>query len=543
MAFVPRVLENRHDYELARLSLLYEVSRSFSEPIELEQIIGRVITKTKEVLNAESCAVLLLDEERQELFFPYSTDVAPEVEERFATVRFPADRGIAGWVLQHGLPQLVPDASKDERWYASVDKLSGMSTHALLCAPLRTRHGTLGVIELRNRLTGTFTDEDLRFLDALAGSIAVAIQHARLYETLRESEAKLRDEVVILQREVVTRNRFIDAIGNSEPMQRVFRLMESAITWPVTVMLTGETGTGKELVARAIHYHSARRDRPFVVVNCGALPETLLESEVFGHKRGAFTGALADRKGLFEAAHGGTVLLDEVGETTPAMQVKLLRVLQSGEIIPVGQTTPRFVDVRILSATNRDLEQETQHGRFRRDLFYRLSTFPIALPPLRERKHDIALLAAHILARTAAKFVRPVPRFSPPALDALLAYSWPGNVRELENEIERAVALAGADDDIEPSHLSDKLTAHGTADSLVSASPTTLRRARELFEGQYIGNVLRQNGNNASRAARVLGISRVTLQTKIRAYKLRQTSKPAPRISRPSKMPKLAPPA
>jgi transcriptional regulator with GAF, ATPase, and Fis domain len=526
MAFVPKVVSRERDHELARLTLLYELSRSFSELIELDQLISRVITRTKDLLGAESCAILLLDEERQELFFPYSSDVAPEVEQRFATVRFPADRGIAGWVLQHGMSQHIPDVSKDERWYANVDKQSGMSTHSLLCAPLRTQRGTLGVIELRNRIGGTFDEDDLQFLDALAANIAVALENARLYQTVKDSEAKLRDEVVILQREVVNQNRFVEVVGTSDAMQHVFHLMESAITWPVTVLVTGETGTGKELIARAIHYHGARHDRPFVAVNCGALPETLLESELFGHKRGAFTGAVADRKGFFEVADGGTILLDEIGETTPAMQVKLLRVLQSGEMVPVGETTPRFVDVRIISATNRDLEQETEHGRFRRDLFYRLSTFPITLPPLRERKDDIPLLAAHILTRTAAKFGKPAPRLSPAAVSAFMHYAWPGNVRELENEIERAIALVGTGDTIQPGHLSEKLTAKRLARSPVGAQPMTLRRARHLFEAEYIADVLRQNGNNASRAARLLGISRVTLQTKIREYKLRKAKSP-----------------
>ncbi len=529
MTFVPKVVGRERDHEPARLALLYEVSRSFSELIDLDQLIDRVVMRTKELLNAESCAILLLDQERQELYFPYRADVAPDVEQRFAAVRFPADRGIAGWVLQNGVAQLIPDVSKDERWYGHVDKQSGMSTQSLLCAPLRTQRGTLGVVELRNRISGSFSQDDLNFLDALASNIAVAIENARLYQRLKDSEAKLRGEVVVLQREVVNRNRFAEVVGNSEAMQRVFQLMESATTWPVTVLVTGETGTGKELIARAIHYNGVRRDRPFVTVNCGALSETLLESELFGHKRGAFTGAVADRKGFFEVADGGTILLDEIGETTPAMQVKLLRVLQSGEFVPVGETTPHFVDVRVISATNRDLEHEAEQGRFRRDLFYRLSTFPIALPPLRERREDIPLLATHILAKMGAKFGKPVPRLSHAALTAFLHYAWPGNVRELENEIERAVALAGSSETIEPEHLSDKLAPKRATRSVLPPQATSLRRARQLFEAEFIAEVLRQNGNNASRAARVLGISRVTLQTKIRVYELRKASKSAAR--------------
>jgi Nif-specific regulatory protein len=507
--------------DVARLALLYELSRSFSELIDLDQLIVLVMAKTKELLNAEGSAILLLDEDKRELFFPYSADVAPEVEQRLSVIRFPADKGIAGWVLQKGIPQLVADVSQDKRWYADVDKESGMSTLSLLCAPLRTRHGPLGVIELRNKLTGQFTVEDLTFLDALAGSIAIAIENARLYRSLKESESRLRDEVVVLHREAAHRSRFTDVVGISEAMRHVFQLMESAISCQITVLLQGETGTGKELIARAIHYNGSRKDRPFVPVNCGALPETLLESELFGHKRGAFTGAVADRKGLFEVADGGTIFLDEIGETTPAMQVKLLRVLQSGEILPVGETTPRWVDVRVISAANRDLELATQQGKFRRDLYYRLSAFPINVPLLRSRKEDIPLLAVHLLRRVAEKFGRAVQGFSSAAMNALTDYSWPGNVRELENEIERAVALIGSGTIIQVEHLSERITSTRPAGVPVVAPTTTLKRAREAFEREYIVEILRQNNGNASQAAKVLGMSRVMLQKKIKTYGLR----------------------
>jgi Nif-specific regulatory protein len=487
-----------------------------------------VMVRTRDLLKAESSAILLLDEETQELFFPCSADVAREVEERFAAIRFPADRGIAGWVLQNGIAQLVPDVSRDERWYAQVDKQSGMTTHSLLCVPLRTRRGMLGVIELRNKVEGGFTTEDLTFLDALAGSIAVAIENARLHQVLRDAELRLREEVGVLNREVAARSGFAEIVGTSEPMRQVFHLMESAITSPVTVLLQGESGTGKELIARAIHYNGPRSDRPFVAVNCGALPETLLESELFGHKRGAFTGAVADKKGLFDVADGGTIFLDEIGETSPAMQVKLLRVLQSGEILPVGGTSPRWVDVRVISATNRNLEVDTKQGRFREDLYYRLSTFPIVVPPLRTRLEDIPLLMSHILQRTTQKFRKAVKGFSPAALKVLTAYAWPGNVRELENEIERAVALARPGALLEPKHLSEKIATKRPARMSVGMDATSFKRARNLFEAEYLGEILRQNGGNASQTAKVLGISRVMLQKKIKTYGLR-TKMNAPR--------------
>jgi Nif-specific regulatory protein len=507
----------------ARFALLYEVSRSFSERLHLDELLPLIVAKTKELFGVESSAILLLDEERDELFFPYVSDVDAEVEQRFSRIRFAAGQGIAGWVVRHGEPQLVNDVSQDERWFSGVDRGSGMVTHSLLCAPLRTRRGVVGVIELRNKRSGEFCADDLSFLDALTGSIAVAIENARLYQTLKASEAHLRDEVVALNRELARHSRFSDLVGTSPAMQRVFQLMESAITTPVTVLIQGETGTGKELIARAIHFHGTRKERPFVAVNCAGVPETLLESELFGHRRGSFTGAITDRKGLFEVADGGTVFLDEIGETPPAMQAKLLRVLQSGEVLPVGASTPTFVDARVISATNRDLEEETKRGRFRQDLYYRLNAFPITVPALRERADDIPLLAAHLLQRVAQRFEKPVRGFSPAALGTLTRYPWPGNVRELENEIERAVALVGGDDAILPKHLSDRLRLKPGPPRVAPATKAVrLREARDAFEAEYIAEILHQNGGNASRTAKLLGLSRVMLQRKIKQFGLRR---------------------
>ena len=529
---VVRQLQKQRPEDATRLWLLYEVSRSFSELTELEQLIPVIVLKTKELLQCEGSAILLLDQSTNELFFPYSADIAPEVEERFSGIRFPADKGIAGWVVQHGVAQLVPDVSKDPRWYGNVDRESGMVTASLLCAPLRSRRGTLGVIELRNKLQGQFSVDDLNFVNALAGSIAVAVENARLYQTVKDSEARLQQAVVVLHREMANRSRFTDIIGNSAALRAVFHLLDVAIASPVTVLLQGETGTGKELIARAIHFNGPRRERPFVAINCGALPETLLESELFGHKRGAFSGAVSEKKGLFEVADGGTIFLDEIADTSPAMQVKLLRVLQNGEILAVGDTSSRCVDVRVISASNRLLEQETKAGRFREDLYYRLSTFPINVPPLRARVEDIPALASHILQQTNARFGKTVQGFSAAALRCLAEYAWPGNVRELENEIERAVALTDNGQPIQIEHLSDRLTMKKSVRVPVGAEPTALKHARRLFEEEYIAEILRQSGGNASKAARVLGISRVMLQKKIKEYGLRAKAANANRNSK-----------
>ena len=504
-----------------QLSLLLELNRAFSALMELEDLLPFIMTKTNEVFAAESCALLLLDQERQELFFPVTSDVSPERAERLKALRFPADKGVAGWVLQHGQPTLVGDVNHDARFYSGVDRQSGAQTRELLCAPLRTRHGTVGVIELRNKRQGAFTQEDLAFLDALASSVAIAIENARLYQQVRHSEAQLKDEVATLQRERTHQQRFAEIIGNGTAMGKVFAFMESAISSPITVLLQGETGTGKESIARAIHYSGPRKEKPFIAVNCGALTETLLESELFGYKKGAFTGATADQQGLFEAANGGTILLDEIGETTPALQVKLLRVLQEGEIRRVGETHPRRIDVRVLSATNRDLIQEVQHKRFREDLYYRLSVFPIMVPPLRERREDIPLLVTHFLRRSNDKLDKHIRGITHETIELLVQYAWPGNVRELENEIERAVALTPEAETITPTYLSERIVAQKAVRVSLPAEAGSLKQARLTFEREYVAEVLRQHHGNAVQAAKALGISRQMLQTKIKEYGLR----------------------
>jgi two-component system response regulator HydG len=303
-------------------------------------------------------------------------------------------------------------------------------------------------------------------------------------------------------------------LGESRAWRDAIRLAETVADSASTVLVTGESGTGKEVVARYLHDRSSRAGGPFLSVNCGALPESLLESELFGHVRGSFTGAVKDRQGLFAAAEGGTFFLDEIGETTPATQVKLLRVLQQREVIPVGASEAVPVDARLIAATNRDLDEEVRRGGFRGDLFYRLNVISVHLPPLRERPGDVALLADAFLARAAARGAAPA-EFSPAARDAMAAYAWPGNVRELENAVERAVlltpgAVVGAE------ALPERVTAR-KAEPLVSerpaASPTL-----EAIERAYIGWVLRNEGGNKSRAAEVLGIDPSTLYRKLARY-------------------------
>ena len=517
--------------EASRLRLLYDLGCAFAAQLDLEELIALVVTKCREVLEAEGAAVLLLDADRHELYFPYVDEEDPEVAESLVQLRFPADRGIAGAVLQSGQGLRIDDAATDPRFYADIDRHTGLTTRNMLCVPLATRQGRIGLIQVVNRRgTGGFGDDALALLSALAGSVAVAIENARLWAHMKASADQLRAQVGALRRDLARREQFDDMIGTGPAMTEVFQLMESAAASPISVLIQGETGTGKELVARGIHRASARAGEPFVAVNCAALPETLLESELFGHRRGAFTGATHDQRGLFEAASGGTILLDEIGEMPAAMQAKMLRVLQDGEVMPVGERQPRKVDVRVISATNRDLAAEVARRSFRDDLYYRLGAFPIRVPALRERREDIALLAERFLAAAAERHRKRVPSIEPSALELLARFDWPGNVRELQNEIERAVALARDDEILGPERFSPKLRAAArttpaepcaTTPAAPTGASSELREARTAFEVQFIAKVLREQGGNISRAARALGISRVALQKKMKEYGLR----------------------
>jgi two-component system, NtrC family, response regulator HupR/HoxA len=349
--------------------------------------------------------------------------------------------------------------------------------------------------------------------------LLVVVRRAVERVALAEENARLKDELELaynaLRREAAeARARPLDferLIGAQTGLRGAVELARRVLDGDTTVLLLGETGTGKELFARLLHDNGPRRAAKFVAQNCGALTESLLESELFGHARGAFTGAAAERRGLLEEADGGTMFLDEVGEMSPAMQLRLLRVLQEGEVRRVGASSPRKVDLRVIAATNADLEAEVQAGRFRRDLYYRLNVFPIRLPPLRERPEDIPALAEHFLRLYRQRARRAVPSISPEALRCLRGYPFPGNVRELENEIERGVALADDGRPLEVEHLSDRVR----GDVALPVAPTTLNEAIEQLKRRMIEDALRECGSK-TRAAERLGLTRQSLQQMLR---------------------------
>ncbi|MCK5146058.1 sigma-54-dependent Fis family transcriptional regulator [bacterium] len=361
-------------------------------------------------------------------------------------------------------------------------------------------------------------DQLMLIVERAAERYRLEVENRSLMQALKDAKVNLENENTALRHTLAKTINFDDFIGNSPKMMTVFKLASKVLHSNVAVMITGETGTGKELLAKAIHAGSDRNKALLVTQNCGALPDSLLESELFGHVKGSFTGAISNKKGLFELADGGTIFLDEVGDTSPAMQLRLLRVLQEGEIRPVGAEISRRVDIRVIAATHRNLEEEVKAGRFREDLFYRLNVFPIHLPPLRERREDISELAMFFLDKFSKKAKKTLSSISDDAMKLLFRAPWPGNIRELENEIERAVTLAEDGQLLSSDLLSQRLFNETAESPDVVEGPLKLQV--ESLEKRLIGDALLSTGGNILKAAEILGLSRPGLHKKLDRYKL-----------------------
>ena len=496
--------------ELSRkLAILYEIGRELAALRDPGVLLQQVAHLAKRLVDYRTFAVLLVEPDGR-----LTTRIAVGLDQEFLD-RLPAalDRGRLRTLARLQKPMLIQGALRESHTlHGLLDEHPEIRSEILL--PLIHEEEVTGLLDIGTTGRSQLTEEGFALLKAMGVQVAAALANLRL----SAREARLREENLALRREIARKYRFDQLIGDSPRMRRIFELMEKVIPTTSTVLIEGETGTGKELVARAIHYGGPRKERRFLAQNCAALPEPLLESELFGHRKGAFTGATQDKKGLFELADGGTIFLDEVGDTPPAMQAKLLRVLQEGEIRPVGSSETKKVDVRIIAATNRDLEQEVGEGRFRKDLFFRLKVFPIRVPPLRDRPEDIPGLARHFVGRFSQEFGKEVRGLSQEALAALQAYRFPGNVRELENEMERAVTLADAGGWIMPAHLSDAI--REAAARPAPAQDRPLRGRLQSLERELIETALAECEGNVSAAARALGISRQWLTVRMKKYGL-----------------------
>ena len=483
-----------------RLATLYEVGNTINSSVGVPSLLDRVLAALFAVVPAERGAIMLRDpEERRWTAAAVHTREPAAGDDQIAVSRAIMEEAFAA-----GGPILSPDATADARFGPS-DSIEALAIRSAICCPLVLRGERLGVLHLDTRReAGAFSADDVRLAGAIANQAAIAIANARLHETLRH-------ENITLRRALGSRHCIV---GGSRAMRAVMDVVRRVSQTDATVLLRGESGTGKEVAARTIHALSGRRGGTFVCVNCAAVPETLLESELFGHEKGAFTGAVERRIGRFEQADGGTIFLDEVGEMSRGTQAKILRVLQEREFQRVGGTKPLRVDVRLVASTNRDLEAAIEDKAFREDLYYRLKVIEVVLPPLRERLDDVAELCEHFLSQIAREMGRPAPAVSAEALAALRAYPWPGNVRELRNVLERAMVL-GIGKRLLPRHLPREVRRGYVA---AGALPDDLSLAD--MERRHVGDVLALCGWNKTRAASLLRISRPRLDRKIHEYGL-----------------------
>lgn len=497
------------------LASLVDASAAINAVQDLDETLAAIARSAAAVMRAEASSVIMLDELRKkQVFWAAVGDRADQL----IGVEYDAGTGISGRVLRKGQAIIVDDVTRDSAHFKEIDALVGFQTRSVLAAPLTSRGKKLGVVEVLNPIQGGhFSEQDRQLVQVFANLAAIAVTNSQLYERLRRDNRGLKQAMRTSEQ----------MIGVSAAIEEVKGLIHRVGPSMATVLLLGETGTGKELAARLIHASSARAERPFIAVNCAALPVTLLESELFGHEAGAFTGATHRKLGRFELAEGGTIFLDEVAEVTGDIQVKLLRVLQEKEIVRVGGVKAISCDVRVIAASNRNLSEEMQAGRFRDDLYFRLNVFPIEIPPLRRRKEDIPLLAGHFLKRLAGEMKMATPTMSPEAVAALGRYDFPGNIRELQNVLERACLLccggdepAGASACIRPEHLPREF--FGQVGQAVEPAGESLLAAGEKA---MIINALLANNWNRSQAARALGISRDHIRYRIKKYGIERPGK------------------
>jgi Nif-specific regulatory protein len=489
--------------------VLLAVGGVLQREIAIDELLRLVVDEIRVAAGADRGTIYLLDGGTGELISKAAH--LPELPE----IRLRLGQGVAGYVAQTGEVVNVPASHREARFYDGVDAQTGYRTETLLAVPMRDRTGRiLGVLQLLNKSGGPFDARDEALVLGLASQAGLAIETTTLYADLARAPAR---ELAPLPIE----GQFNRIVGESEELREACRRTVKAAASHATVLLRGESGTGKELFARAIHVNSPRREGPFVKVDCAALPETLVDNELFGHERGAFTGALSRAEGKFDLAQQGSVFLDEIGELPLSVQGKLLRVLQDREFLRVGGNEPVKVDARVVAATNRDLEAMVREGRFRSDLYFRIKVIEITLPPLRVRgAKDIRRLAQHFATTAAKRHGRAVPSISDAALERLGRYGWPGNVRELENCMESAVVVTEGNvigpDDL-PLPERPLFADHSASASSSASSGEEVVELAEL-ERRHILSVLQRADGNQTEAARLLGIGRNTLARKLKKY-------------------------
>lgn len=495
------------------LRLLFEISQILDRTMDLREAVNPVLKTIATYMGMVRGTLTLLNRQTGEISIDVAFGLSPTQQKRG---KYRLGEGVTGKVIETGEPAVVPRVSEEPQFLDKTGARKALQRKdiSFLCVPIKLGNEVIGALSADRLFDDTVAlKEDLRLLSIIASMISQAV---RLRRRAQEERQKLEEENARLREELKSRFHPGNIIGSSGAMETVYNLIAQVSRSEATVLIRGESGVGKELVANAIHYSSNRANKPFIRVNCAALPETIIESELFGHEKGAFTGAVTQRKGRFELADTGTIFLDEIGDLSPATQVRLLRVLQEKEFERVGGIQTLKVNVRIIAATNRDLEKLVKEEIFRQDLYYRLNVFPIWVPPLRERKTDILLLANHFVEKYGKANNKKVRRISTSAIDMLMAYHWPGNVRELENCIERAVLLTN-DDVIHGHHLPPTLQ---TAEASDTAHKGTLQETLKNVEREFISDALKSSRGNMAKAARALGISDRVMGLRVKEFEI-----------------------
>jgi formate hydrogenlyase transcriptional activator len=494
-----------------RYQALLEVTEAISVQRDLSSLIHDLAQRLHRVVNFEYMRLILHDPERNVMRL-HVLEAPNERYDASSLQEMPVDESPGGWVWRTQESLVVSDVEKETRFPRVAELMRLQEVKSFCAVPLTTARRRLGALGFGSRQTSSYGDADLEFLNQVAKQVAVAVDNALAYQQITELKDKLTKEKLYLEDEIRTEYNFDEIVGESGSLKRALKQAETVAPTDSTVLIQGETGTGKELIARAIHNLSDRRERTFVKINCAAIPTGLLESELFGHERGAFTGAIARKIGRFELAHQGTLFLDEIGDVPLELQSKLLRVLQEREFERLGSTKTVKVDVRLVSATNRDLARMVADKAFRSDLYYRLNVFPITVPSLRERPEDIPLLVRYFTQKYARRMNKEIEAVPAGTMTALSRYPWPGNIRELENLIERSVILSPGP---ELRVSSGELKGTATPANDGNATLPTLEDA----ERSHILRALRETNwviGGPSGAAARLGMKRTTLQSKVR---------------------------
>ncbi len=501
--------------KLKDLTTLYEITKELASSQDLSDSLKKIMHILSSMKTMENGTVTIINPITGKLEIEVAHGLS---EEKRLRGKYTIGEGITGRVVATGHPIIVPQIAKEPLFLNKTGARADFidQQRSFLCVPIKHGEQVIGALSIDRYYEGGLTEQantDLQFLTVLSGLIA---ESAVRIQSVNQEKENLYSENLKLKRELSEKNRINDIIGNSSKMQDVYEMIHRVVDSNATVLLRGESGTGKTLVAKALHYNGKRKDKPFVVVNCSALPEPLLESELFGHEKGAFTGATERKTGRFEQAEGGTLFLDEIGEISNAVQVKLLHVVQERNFQRLGSTKLISCDVRLVAATNRDLEKAVLEKTFREDLYYRLNVFPVYLPPLRERRTDILLLAEFFLEKFSKENNKTIKRISTSAIDLLVQYHWPGNVRELQNCMERAVLICD-EDTIKSIHLPPSLQ---TADPRDKGSPLSLSSAVENFEKELIIEGLKKNNGNQTKTAQYLSTSLRIINYKIHQYNI-----------------------